>query len=78
MTPSLLLVPLLAVDPRGFRLGYGGGFYDRTLTGLRAAGAAVTAVGICFDAQCIASVPANANDQPLDWLVTECRAVAFA
>ena len=78
LTPSLLLVPLLAVDPRGFRLGYGGGFYDRTLDGLRQAGAAVTAVGICFDAQCIASVPTNATDQPLDWLVTECRAVAFA
>jgi 5-formyltetrahydrofolate cyclo-ligase len=78
VTPSLLLVPLLAVDPRGFRLGYGGGFYDRTLDGLRAAGSAVTAVGISFDAQCIASVPTNTNDQPLDWLVTECRAVAFA
>jgi len=71
-------VPLLAVDPRGFRLGYGGGFYDRTLDGLRAAGATVTAVGLCFDAQCIASVPTNADDQPLDWLVTERRAVAFA
>ena len=78
VTPSLLLVPLLAVDPRGYRLGYGGGFYDRTLDGLRAAGATVTAVGLCFDAQCIASVPTNADDQPLDWLVTERRAVAFA
>jgi 5-formyltetrahydrofolate cyclo-ligase len=78
VTPSLLLVPLLAVDPRGFRLGYGGGFYDRSLDGLRAAGDPVTAVGVGFDAQCFASVPTNDNDQPLDWLVTEHRAVAFA
>jgi len=78
VTPDMLLVPLLAVDPRGYRLGYGGGFYDRTLDRLRGGGRTVTAVGVGFDAQCVAAVPKGLGDQPLDWLVTERRAVAFA
>lgn len=68
--PRLVLTPLLAIDPRGNRLGYGGGYYDRTLGELRQAGP-VTAVGICFDAQRIADVPHDERDQPLDWIVTE-------
>lgn len=69
-TPRIILTPLLAVDPHGNRLGYGGGYYDRTLYELRQAGP-VTALGICFDAQRIADVPHDRRDQPLDWIVTE-------
>ena len=76
--PSLLLVPLLLVDARGYRLGYGGGFYDRTLAGLRAARGDVLAVGLAFEGQRVARVPTDDTDQRLDWLVTEARAVHFA
>jgi 5-formyltetrahydrofolate cyclo-ligase len=75
--PSVLLVPLLAFDRAGRRLGYGGGFYDRTLAGLRA-DAAVVAVGLAYAAQEIPAVPADARDQRLDWIVTEREVLSFA
>lgn len=68
--PEVLIVPLLAFDLRGFRLGYGGGFYDRTLQLLRARGA-VVAIGFAYAAQQVAEVPAEPTDQPLDMVVTE-------
>ena len=78
VTPCVLIVPLLAFDRRGYRLGYGGGFYDRTLAHLRADGWPVLAVGIAFAAQRIDRVPTDATDQRLDWLVTEVGAVEVA
>ncbi len=74
--PDALLVPLLAFDRRGFRLGYGGGFYDRTLAKLRAAGH-VYAVGLAFAAQQVEAVPRTARDQPLDALATERQVIHF-
>jgi 5-formyltetrahydrofolate cyclo-ligase len=68
--PEVMIVPLLAFDARGYRLGYGGGFYDRTLEGLRARGP-VLAVGFAFAAQEVAEVPTDAFDQRLDAMVTE-------
>lgn len=70
VVPDLLLVPLLAFDRRGGRLGYGGGYYDRALAELRAAGR-VIAVGLAFSAQERADLPRQAHDQALDWVVTE-------
>jgi 5-formyltetrahydrofolate cyclo-ligase len=70
LDPEALIVPLLAFDRRGFRLGYGGGFYDRTLAALRARGA-VRAVGFAFAAQEVASLPAEPHDARLDLIVTE-------
>jgi 5-formyltetrahydrofolate cyclo-ligase len=67
--PDILLVPLLAFDDAGRRLGYGGGFYDRTLTGLRARKASV-AVGLAYDEQRIDAVPHLDYDQQLDWVLT--------
>lgn len=75
--PAVLIVPLLAFDARGFRLGYGGGFYDRTLEGLRARGP-VLAVGFAFAAQEVAEVPIDATDQRLDAVVTELGVRLFA
>lgn len=75
--PELLIVPLLAFDRAGYRLGYGGGFYDRTLADLRATGRP-TAVGFAFAAQEIAEVPRDEYDQKLDWIVTEAEAIAIA
>jgi len=70
LVPQILLVPLLAFDERGYRLGYGGGFYDRTLAGLRAAGP-VLAIGLAYGAQEQPRVPTEPTDQPLDLIVTE-------
>jgi 5-formyltetrahydrofolate cyclo-ligase len=67
--PDILLVPLLAFDAHGRRLGYGGGFYDRTLAGLRVR-KRVTAVGLAYDAQRIDEVPHLDYDQRLDWMLT--------
>lgn len=70
ITPAVLIVPLLAFDARGYRLGYGGGFYDRTLEGLRKAGP-VVAIGYAFAAQEVDAVPIDDTDQRLDIVVTE-------
>jgi 5-formyltetrahydrofolate cyclo-ligase len=70
LRPEVLVVPLLAFDRRGFRLGYGGGFYDRTLEGLRREGP-VIAIGFAWAAQEMDEVPIEPTDQPLDLIVTE-------
>ncbi len=72
--PDVLLVPLLAFDRAGHRLGWGAGFYDRTLAGLRAE-RAVLAIGIAFAAQEVDCVPHGPHDEPLDWVVTEDEAI---
>ena len=69
LEPDILIVPLLAFDPRGWRLGYGGGFYDRTLKGLRAR-KVVVAVGLAHDEQEVDAVPHLDYDQRLDWVLT--------
>lgn len=68
--PDVLVVPLLAFDRAGYRLGYGGGFYDRSLEKLRK-DKPVLAVGVAFAGQETASIPRDENDQPLDWIITE-------
>lgn len=70
MVPEVVIVPLVAFDRRGGRLGYGGGFYDRTLAALRANGP-VTAIGFAWEAQEAADLPLEAVDEPLDLIVTE-------
>jgi 5-formyltetrahydrofolate cyclo-ligase len=75
--PQVLIVPMLAWDRRGYRLGYGGGFYDRTLERLRANGP-VLAVGFAFAAQEVVEVPTDAFDQRLDAVVTERGVTVFA
>ena len=68
--PDLLLVPMLAFDRKGFRLGYGGGFYDRTLEKLRAV-KRVVAIGVAYHAQLVEEVPVGLHDAPLDYVMTE-------
>lgn len=68
--PEVLIVPMVAFDARGYRLGYGGGFYDRTLEGLRAKRPTL-AVGFAFAAQEVEEVPIEPTDQRLDAVVTE-------
>lgn len=66
-TPDVLLVPLLAFDDRGFRLGYGGGYYDRTLAAL----AGRPAIGFAYAAQRVPHVPTAPHDRALDAVVTD-------
>lgn len=74
--PEILIVPLVAFDANGGRLGYGGGFYDRTLEGLRAKGPTL-AIGFAFDAQEAENLPLEPTDQRLDMIVTETRILTF-
>ena len=67
MMPDMLLVPLLAFDRRGGRLGYGGGFYDRTLAGLPGR----FRLGCAFAAQQVDAVPVGPYDIRLDAVATE-------
>lgn len=70
VVPEVLIVPLLSYDTDGFRLGYGGGFYDRTLELLRRNQETV-AIGFAYSAQQVAKVPIESTDQRLDMVVTE-------
>jgi 5-formyltetrahydrofolate cyclo-ligase len=69
LDPDIVLVPLLAFDAQGYRLGYGGGFYDRTLERLRAI-KPVVAVGIAYDELKVDAVPHQSYDERLDWVLT--------
>ncbi|MFD1882824.1 5-formyltetrahydrofolate cyclo-ligase [Paracoccus pacificus] len=68
--PDVVIVPLVGFDRSGHRLGYGGGYYDRTLSALRAGGP-VTAIGFAHSAQELDPIAAEATDQRLDMIVTE-------
>ena len=77
VTPGVVLVPLLAFDPDGYRVGYGGGYYDRTLAALRAREPGVLAVGLAYESQAIEAVPRAETDERLDWVITENGAHRF-
>ncbi len=77
LSPTILLTPLLAYDSEGFRLGYGGGYYDGALAALRRAGGPVLAVGTAFSEQMVERVPHHNRDEQLDWIVTERGAIPF-
>lgn len=70
VTPDVVLVPLAAFDRAGHRIGYGGGYYDRTLAALRAT-RAVLAIGVAFAVQETAEIPAQPHDAALDLVLTE-------
>lgn len=70
VAPQVLIVPLVGFDAALNRLGYGGGFYDRTLAVLRAARPTV-AIGLAWAAQQVPALPVEPTDQPLDAIVTD-------
>ena len=68
LTPDLILLPLNGFDAAGYRLGYGGGYFDRTLAALAPR---PLAVGVGFEINRVDSIRPEAHDQRLDWIVTE-------
>ena len=70
LTPDLVLAPLIAFDREGYRLGQGGGYYDRTLAALRVAGR-LFVIGLAYAGQEVDRIPRDAHDQPLDAILTE-------
>ncbi len=68
--PDILLVPLLAFDRAGYRIGYGAGYYDMTIARLRSL-KTITAVGIAFAAQEVPEIPKTPRDERLDLVLTE-------
>jgi 5-formyltetrahydrofolate cyclo-ligase len=74
LRPDVMLTPLLAFDRAGNRLGYGGGFYDRTIKAVREH-QPVFAIGVAYAVQEVANVPHDDNDTPLDRIITENGAI---
>jgi 5-formyltetrahydrofolate cyclo-ligase len=74
LNPDFIIVPLVAFDRAGYRLGYGGGFYDRTLNAMRLT-RPVTAIGIAYAVQQVPLVPHDGSDAKLDWVITEESAI---
>jgi 5-formyltetrahydrofolate cyclo-ligase len=74
ITPAIVLVPLLAFDSKGNRLGYGAGYYDAALRDLRLRGF-VIAIGLAFDEQQFPEIPREPQDEPLDMILTPSRTI---
>lgn len=72
--PEIVIVPLVAFSRAGGRLGYGGGFYDRTLEALRSLHATL-AIGFAYGVQEMDVLPLEATDQPLDMIVTDAEVI---
>lgn len=78
LNPDIVIVPLLAFDRRGFRLGYGGGYYDATISSFRASGRQILCVGAAFAQQaCLFPLPVDDHDMHLDWVVTPQKVYRF-
>jgi len=71
LTPNLIIAPVLAFDAEGYRLGQGGGYYDRTLDAMRQRGATPPVVGLAYAGQEVEAVPFGEHDQRLDAILTE-------
>ena len=69
--PDALLIPMLGFDRAGYRLGYGGGYYDRTLAALAAGGARPAAIGIAYELAAIDTIHPQPFDVPMEYIVTE-------
>lgn len=76
--PAVVLVPLLAFDGEGYRLGYGGGYYDRTIEAMRQFETPPLFIGVAYSMQEVDQLPTDAHDQPLDGILTELGVSMFS
>jgi len=76
VVPDLFLLPLIAFDATGHRLGYGAGYYDRTV-GAQRRERSITAIGLAYDEQEVAVVPTDGHDQRMDGVITDRRTLWF-
>jgi 5-formyltetrahydrofolate cyclo-ligase len=76
--PDFIIAPLLAFDGKGHRLGYGAGYYDRTIAELRKTNPKLRVIGAAYESQRVDSIPADGYDEKMDAVVTEKGVVAFA
>lgn len=76
--PEIILAPMVAFDGKGARLGYGGGYYDRTIEGLRLTNPSIVVIGLAFENQKLASIPVDSYDQPMDMVITEKTTYRFS
>jgi 5-formyltetrahydrofolate cyclo-ligase len=74
--PNVILVPFLAFDERGYRLGYGGGYYDRAISCMRKIKEIIT-IGVGFDGQKLDAIPNESHDEKLDYIITESKLYKF-
>ncbi|MBN9343407.1 MAG: 5-formyltetrahydrofolate cyclo-ligase [Caedibacter sp. 38-128] len=70
LLPDILFIPLLSFDKQGHRLGYGGGYYDQTLSTLKKI-KSITTIGLAYDIQHVNQLPIEPHDEALQWIVTE-------
>ena len=75
LMPDVIITPLLAVDLQGFRLGYGKGFYDKTIAKLYQLQHKPILVGLCYDCQITDKLPQDAHDQKINYIVSELRTI---
>jgi 5-formyltetrahydrofolate cyclo-ligase len=73
--PDVLVIPCLGHDERGYRLGYGGGYYDRTLAAMGDAGRRVVAIGVAREGAAVRGFEPGPHERPLDWIVTPSRRI---
>ncbi len=78
VTPEIILVPLVAFDLKGGRIGYGGGFYDRTIKRLKENNNCLMTIGVAYEAQQADDIPMETHDQRLDMVITEKQVYRFS
>ena len=71
LSPDFILIPCLAFDKSGYRLGYGGGYYDRTISEFRSSGHFFISVAVAYDNQKLDKIIKNKHDQKIDYILTE-------
>lgn len=76
--PHVIVVPLVAFDRAGHRLGYGAGYYDRTIARLREAGEPLLVIGVGYSQQEVERIPVGPHDQKLDIMITEKETIRVA
>lgn len=77
VTPNIIIIPSVGLGLNGHRVGYGFGYYDRTILELREQNQEILTIGVGYDFQVVNEIPFNEKDVKLDWIITDKRAIQF-